>query len=424
MTQFDQDKFVQVAGGYNLRVTFTNMRQSVNIDPQTIQSFTITQDLYSFLPTLRMAIPSAGEQYIHLITLDKIVKISVDIGHTEDIQTGGNSFNFLVYRCFPRSNELILDVEALLDVKNLFDTTHIRGFTGLVSDTLKTISYELGLQSGLRKDSAQKRIEKNYNIISSTLNYQKNLVQANQTNAALLSYLQNNLEGRNSEGCYYCNLFNRSGKTYFRFTTLEELLREPIKLRLCYGSWSLTEEEQTDNYIIVSPIWEYEIVENYRLENLFGGEKTEYNYFDYSTGTYKQGITSAADFYSLTKKFLIVKDDPSGIGSLYAGRTNTFSSNFIGKAKGRHYKSLINLVRLKVTTYGVTNLVPGDLVKLIFMQPVVPEHQQDFMHQGSWLVERVTHSFGLSYTTELILTRNGIDTTLDTSLVAATREKK
>ena len=91
------------------------------------------------------------------------------------------------------------------------------------------------------------------------------------------------------------------------------------------------------------------------------------------------------------------------------------------KIKNGLYKKLINLVRIRVTTFGKVNAVPGELVQFYFAQPIDPEHQEDKQYQGVWMIEKVRHSIGDTLMTTFILVRNGVDTSLSNNLLEPTR---
>ena len=67
---------------------------------------------------------------------------------------------------------------------------------------------------------------------------------------------------------------------------------------------------------------------------------------------------------------------------------------------------------------------PGDEVKVIFGESLVGENLFLYQHNGYWLVKRASHILSSSYMTNLLLTRNGIDTSLSTSLISSGNLKR
>lgn len=412
----------ELVGNYNLLLKFSTIDRPIIVDPHHIQEFTITQDINSFLPSLRIIIPSGGEEYTHLVPFDKTLKIRVEISQNTDLYEDGNAFDFLVYRRFPRSTNYVFDAECLLDVSNLFERQHIRGFSGTVYETLQEIASEFVLQeSSMSKSTNQKEVLAQ--ISPSLLGHYKDLVQANQTNAEFLNYLADNLQGRNGEGAFYAFFANYFGQTYFHFKTLEEMLRGNVMHYLCYGTEALPKEAETSRTTQYYPVWSYDIVDNYKLEGITGLRHNTYRYFDYDEGKMVGDVVGAESFYSLTKRFAIQKSDSKESLNYPLGRSNGFTSNFVGKIKNGLYKKLINLVRIRVTTFGKVNAVPGELVQFYFAQPIDPEHQEDKQYQGIWMIEKVRHSIGDTLMTTFILVRNGVDTSLPNNLLKPISER-
>jgi hypothetical protein len=420
MPERTETAMTQLVGSYNLRIYLPDLERNLIIDPNSLRNFVVSQSLTSFLPSLRMIIPSAGEEYIHVVPLDKTNRISIDIGFDTDIYEGGNSFDFLTYRRFPRSHETLLDIEALLDVRNLFDKRHIRGFSGTIHDTIENISKELKLFSATIADG-QRSVKP---IISDSLRYEKNIIQTNQTNAELLSYLRRNVEGKNGEGAYYCFLYNRGGNTYFAFRSMEDMMQEPIKHYLCYGTSAMPKTEEDKSVVVYNPVWSYEIVDDVKLEGVEGLGGSIYHYFDYKNGEIKENTIDLQDMYSLTYLFSVMRGSNKVTSRSLLGRSNDFNNTFSGVAKSSYYKKLMNLEKIRVNTYAMLNAAPGDLVRFVFAQPIAPEDQMDFQYQGTWMIESLHHSIGMMITTTLTLIRSGVDANpRNSSLIPATRRK-
>lgn len=417
MAEQVQAAMTQIFGNYNLRITMTTMDRTLVIDPRSIKALTITQSVHSFLPSLRLTIPSGGEEYTHIVPIDMTDKVAIDLGYDVDIYASGNGFDFAMYRRFPRAFQQVFDIEGLLDVSNLLNRRHIRGFAGNVSDTLQTVANELELYSSTRL-SGQRLVDSR---ISPSLNYKKNLVQANQTNAEFLNDLKETIDGVNDEGAYFCFLCNKNGRTIFSFRTMEELLREPVRHYLCYGATALPQSDETNGGVLYYPVHNYDIVDNFKLEGLEGLKGVNYRYFDYTEGELAEESLSIEDVYGITKRFSVPRDDTVSVYDGPLGRTTEYTDSFFGGMKNKYYKSLLNLERIQVSTYGMLDAVPGDLVQFFFAVPIDPERQMDFQYQGTWMIESITHSAGTTLLSNLLLVRSGVDTTLTNRLITPSR---
>jgi len=157
-------------------------------------------------------------------------------------------------------------------------------------------------------------------------------------------------------------------------------------------------------------------------------KKQNYSYFDYdnseckvSSIRVKDNTISQDDYYSLTKYFLIDKDDveDSGVG-IGAGRGNDFSSNFKGRIKGSYYKRINSLSKIWITSLGLEDIYPGDIARIQFLND--PSMMMSYQYHGFWMVERVIHMIGHQFATRLLLTRSGMNTTETTSLLEANSE--
>jgi len=124
------------------------------------------------------------------------------------------------------------------------------------------------------------------------------------------------------------------------------------------------------------------------------------------------------DYYSLTKYFLIDKDDSQDDEmGVFGGRGTDFSSNFKGRVKGKYYKALNDLSKLWITSLGLEDIYPGDIVRVQFLSD--PAMMMSYQYHGFWMVERVIHMIGHQFATRLLLTRSGMNTMESTSLLEA-----
>ena len=106
------------------------------------------------------------------------------------------------------------------------------------------------------------------------------------------------------------------------------------------------------------------------------------------------------------------------------GRGNAFTTDFMGPIKSSYGNRLINLVKMWITTQGLPNAVPGQTVQVFFPHGATGEDLYSYQYSGYWLVERVVHNFGDAFITKLLLTRHGLDTDKETSLLPAIKKKK
>ena len=107
-----------------------------------------------------------------------------------------------------------------------------------------------------------------------------------------------------------------------------------------------------------------------------------------------------------------------------SGRTNDFDGEFQGWAEGSYANRLVDLVQMWITTQGLPNALPGQTVQIFFPQGAASNNLYSYMAQGFYLVKSVVHNCGSIFTTKLLLTRQGVDTNVSTSLLPATTYKR
>jgi hypothetical protein len=173
------------------------------------------------------------------------------------------------------------------------------------------------------------------------------------------------------------------------------------------------------------PIFEYYIFDNYKLYGIFGAREQKYSYFDYATSQYISNTERAQNYTSLSDFFLIDKNDTTDSNEINdTGRSNDFTSDFKGKIKNDYGNRLVSLAKMWITTQGLPNAVPGQIVQLFFPHGVAGDNLYSYQYSGYWLVERVVHNLGDTFLTKLLLTRHGLDTDKSTSLIPATLKKR
>lgn len=384
-----------------------NIRRLIGaINP--IHELTIIQSINRFLPTFRLKIQDIGGAYTNLKPYDK-KQNRVQIAFSRDDRAETASiFDFDVYRRFPTSDSLY-DIEGVLQIDNFFRPNKIRGFSGTIKDTLSEIANELGI------DEVD---------ISPTLDFRKNIVQPYWTNVELLDYLKRNLIGKESEAPYFCYITCRMTangmKKVFVFKSLKELYSQKVKYTFSDIPVASYDGEADKIYY---PILDFKAYDNYKLLETSGCKQVDYGYFDYDEGTYKLNSITVDNYYSLTQYFSINQDSTTdNVGETDTGRSNDFTSDFEGKSKGTFFKKINNLSMFWITTWGLEDIYPGDIVRLQFLKDPVNMLSQQY--HGFWMVERIVHLLGQVFGTRLLLTRNGINTVEDTMLKVADNRKR
>jgi hypothetical protein len=387
---------------YALRFKFGDVEAS--IDPQAFREFTITQDINSFLPSFTIKTVDRQGLLTHIIPFDRRVsKMFVQFGKYEDIQNldQHNYFEFIAYRKYPDSDGMF-KIQGLLNIDGLFYPKRTKGRSGTIQSILQDIS-----QNELRIKNTD---------ISPSLDVSYTITQGNWSNAQLLSYLRDWTTGINQEGCYFCFVRVRRGKLEFVFRSLSDFIGlEPI------NTFAFFREKIEDVY----PIYGYKMIDTFTSFDIGGYSTQPYAYFDYYQGKFVQEELSALDYYSLTEKFLIdtnrSSEDFSQMSDI--GRNIEYDRTRVGHVKNRYYKSLTALSKMWITTGGMQNICPGDIIVVSFPGPSMEGKVMDFQYSGFWMVERIVHSFGSSYISKILLTRNGVDSTIQSTLLEASKKK-
>jgi hypothetical protein len=385
---------MQVIGNYSLNVMFGD--QSITLPPQAINEFTITQDIDTLLPMLKLSLRDATGQLTNMIPFDKgINKVTVGISASTD-PSNLNEFHFTVKR---RRSEtgLLYEVQGVLDVPQCITDQKCRALTGNVRSSIQNIAYD---------EMQAKSVD-----IGASLNFDKTLIQPQWTNATFLRWLSKNLLGKNGEAGYFTFFYNSGSVQTFCMKTLDELLKSNVTYNLIVSPFSLY-----DHF----PILSYEIYDNSQLLADMGSANQDYVYFDYETGEYVKSTVNISDVPALSPLHYVDVDRNTGSQTIYEnGRTNDFNDSFEGKIKGLFYKKATEFVEMWATTWGLEDIAPGDIVKVVFGDMLKQDKLFAYQHSGLWLVKRVVHNIGSTFTTNLLLARSGCDTNVVNSLIKA-----
>lgn len=389
---------MQSIGGYKLGLTIGNVY--VPIQPMMIQELTISQDIDSFLPIFKMILRDStgllGEIVPHDNDANNIgLKITGSLG-----EEYSNEFKFLVKRRKTSfSKEYV--VEGVLNVQGLLDPPRTRALTGDVRASITDIATkELGITN---------------TEIGASLQFNKTIIQPWWTNAQLLRFLKDNLLGINGQGGYYCFIKNIQSIPTFVFKSINELVEQSSA-----GNFMIGHKQYEDFW----PVVDYHVLDNSQLIAQFGSKNQTYGWFDYATGTFKNNTIQMADYPSLAEQFLINTDDNTQGSISFEGRSNNFHDNFEGKIRTKYYNSLTGLVNMWISSWGNEIVAPGDIVNVVFNEAFASGDLFLYQYSGYWLVKRVVHVLTSSFMTNLLLTRSGIDSSIENTLVIAEHSKR
>ena len=389
--------------GYHLIV-----RIGDSILPLTVTNLlelTVVQDMNRFLPELRMRVMDTTGALTHLLPFDKSMStVKMEFGETGESGLK-NSFSFAVFSRRPDGDtgnaQTVYDITGLLDVPGMFSPDWSRGHSDVLKKTLITI--------------AEKELGVDATDISTSLLYKKDLVQPKWSNIQFLKHLKENIIGQNEECGYKCFIKCQKQKKIFVFKSLTEMIQEPTSYKFIVGPTVV------EDWL---PVIRYAIFDYYKLYEVFASKKQAYSYFNYDTSTFVQAEESVQDYQSLSDYWLIDKNDSENSNTLLElGRSNDFTSNFKGNVKSSYSNRLTGLMKMWVTTRALPSIAPGETVQILFPQGADAGGIYSYQHSGYWLIEKVVHNFGSVFLTKLLLTRNGVDTDLQTTLLKATKKK-
>jgi len=394
---------MEIVGNYILNLKFGGT--IVSVVPQMIKEMTITQDVDRLVPTFRICVRDTTGILGEIVPLDKNlnnVELEIVRGDNSD---NLNNFKFVVKRRRITSSK-DYEIVGVLSIDNLLSTVKDRVLIGSIKTNLEDIvNTELNISD---------------TEIGISLDYEKDILQPGWTNAKLFSYLKDRFIGKSGEAGYHCFVKNIRGKPIFVFKSIDEILSTAVRYKFVVGY----KEYQEEDYY---PVSEYKIFDNSQIMVDFGGKNQSYSYFNYDTGEYINNSIDILDCPSLAENFLIDDDNYNDTGSIRGmnlGRSNDFTPDFNGKIRNSYYKRLNNLIHMWISTWGLENVSPGDIVKVVFSEAFNRGNLFIYQHSGYWMVKRVVHIIGSSFMTNLLLVRCGIDTDLETTLMKATNIKR
>ena len=395
-------KFGELAGSSK------NTPTRLNIQRNPLEETYIIQDINKLTPSFRLRFQDLAGEYIHLAPFDKSrnkVRFSLNRNMYPETPV---VFDFDIYRTFPTLDS-IYDVEGLLQCDGLYSPPKIRGF----SDTISVAEHLTNIAlDELKVDSVD--------ISSSLDRVFMNIVQPDWTTAELLNYLKDNLLGSTGEGCYFCFIKCELDKRIFVFRTLKELYSKNIAYNFTNSSSAFASSSAG---VVFYPILDFKVYDNYKALGLKGVKKARYRTFDYDNSTLDEqelklnnNVSDIDNFLSLTTYFAIDGGDEDTNFSTFSGRTGSVF-NPKGHTKKVFYDRLSNLSKFWLTTWGLEDISPGTLVSTEFIDraDLVSMHQ----YNGTWLVEKVVHLLGNNFGTRLLLTRSGVNTSVNTTLLRA-----
>jgi len=390
---------VNFSGNYTLNVTIGG--RTVPVYPQMIQEMTVTLDIDRLLPTFKMVLHDATHILSEIAPYDKTANVvGLEFTRSQDL-SNLNLFEFDVKRRRVLNGDTY-EVEGLLRVPTLLTKQRSRVFSGDLKSKLESVVDEdLGI-----KDTE----------VGSSLSIDKTFVQPSWTDARMFSYLKDNLLGNDGEAGYYCFIKNVRGRQVFTFKSIDELFAGTVAANLIVGY------KAYEDFI---PVSDHRIYDNSQLLADFGAAEQEYSYWDYTNGTCVTSSVSLSDCPALAEFYLVDSDrETDSLTLMGAGRSNDFSSNFQGRIKNMFFRKNTEAIHMWAGTWGLENVSPGDLVKVVFSEAM--GHGEMFVYQNSgyWMVKRVVHILGSTFMSNLLLTRCGIDTENSTTLQEATLRKR
>ena len=401
---------IGVAGNYLLRLKFGDV--SIPLDPSVIEEFTITQDMHSFLPSVRMMLKDSSGALSHIVPFDKrMSRASVQFNlFSEDLGELSNAMDFMVYSRQPESiymSSMNYEILGLMDIPELLSPDKNRVFTGTVLSTLETIAEELEVDETELPQTA--------------LSYSRTLVQPSWPNSRFLTYLTRKLAGKNGEYAFQCFIKAKREKSVLVFRALNSLMSDGVRYNFIIGDKEFRDPDTGEFFF---PVYHHMIYDNYRVLGLFGGQQQNYSYYDFDDGEYVTKQRTLDEFLSISDYFQIDLDDDGGGHTLeFLGRTNDLDVDFEGRSGAHYFNRIVGLSKLWIVTMGLPNITPGDIIKLFFPSADSPQLVLSHQYSGLWMVERVVHSFGNTFRSRILLTRNGPDTDQQTTLVPAAKRR-
>lgn len=400
---------------YQLR--FQIGEQDVSLTPSSMNTFEITEYIDRFLPTIYCDLNDSSGLITHLVNHDsRFNTLTVNFSNDSNPDTADGNQTDVTFKLFRRKPESVegyantVLFEGILNVENMFNPSVQRGWVNTsIADIIANVLDDTTFD------------EVNINVDVAAL---VNLCQPNWSNAQFLNYIAKYLKSDSGECGYlaYTDLPNFK-TTRFNFVPLTALLKQQPKFTYLAAPTTSSSTEY--------PIFKSSMIDNYDLISHLGVSQQVYGYFDYVKGVYVQNTINITDvdFKSLSTYFAYdVQDNIPGLSQNYLGITDDFvlPINYDGLARGAYYKKLNSLIKMNIVSIGNNQLSPGDIITVVFPETgdednITPKNATiaSYQYSGNWLVERIKHQFGATYTNEILLTRPGFDSDLSTTFLKA-----
>jgi hypothetical protein len=412
-------------GIYHLSIEFKADKyqrdpKPIAISTESIQEFVIEMDLNNLVPSFRFSFNDWPGVLTHVVPFDhNMSKMYVRLG--KSIENGidlTNDWDFDVYQRTPNSDGTY-EISGLLAVEGLFTPDRVRSFS-TAELALLTIASEIGTTDV---------------DISPSTNVQRAVLQPTWTNGEFLLWLEKNFLGKSKEIGFFANIFPKNTVKSFMFQSLRELMSRGVKYKFGFGMdapYKVEGDNPKDSEVIY-PIMDYDIVDDYKTIGSMGARKQVYTYFDWDSDEFTakaydlQGNSDRTyDYMSLAEFHLIDEQDSeeSNISYEGSGTTNDFHGTFEGKALGVFHKYVSNLSKIWITTIGLYDIYPGDIVEISSTGGPIGFDIPNPSYGGYWMVHKVRHMIRGVYFTRLLLTRSGImNSEKNNRLLMATRRK-
>lgn len=397
---------LQLEGNYTLLIKFGDV--DLPLQPSQIIECSIIQDINQTVPSFRLRLMDVSGVFTHNTPFDKSMsRIQVEFHNPLSGVGSTNTYEFIVYSRKPVSlfrNSMIYDIVGVLDVTNLFAPSVSR--TSNPEETIKQFLARVADELGVDRCN-----------ISNTLDIVKTVMQPNWTNSELLRDLRQRLYGNifGEGNDFKIFITVKNAERIFNVLSWNEMIRQDSGFKF------ITNPDPVQD---LRPILDFKIYDYYRVLNSYGCKKQDYNYYDYDTSAFTSSSVSYDNFESLTDYHMVDKNDSDDSDSIWCGRNNEFAGNFSGKITNVFYDRMSNLSKIWIDTLGEPSLIPGTTILIIFSDNETSGFMMDYQYSGKWLVERVIHMIGTTYYTRLLLTRNGVDTSLATSLIPANTQAR
>lgn len=385
-----------IANDYAINLRFGDIPAS--IDMNLVKEWHITQSVDNLSPVFKMVFSDNDGKYTHLMAPDKTLnRLSMDV--TDRVSNETNTFSFKVIR---RSADSFNNytISGIADLPELFNDQSPTAYTGKIKDSIESIAERLQIISN----------------VGASLNYEKTLINAGWSLASFLNHIKDKLCGNQGQKDYLCFIRNTVGGLELVFNSFDELAAQNVSHKYIIGQAGIQD---------VAPAYEWQVYDDSNVFNEFSYYGRTYGYFDYENSEFVRNTVTAENFYNLGERIFVDKDDMvSRLTNTNKGRSNDFTSDFSEETQNRMCKSMNESARMWLVVNGDATLYPAQIIDVVFPQAFTSGQLFDYQHQGFWIIDRVVHIFGKSFITKILCSRNGINTSTDTTLAKATNRKK